>query len=227
MQGFPAASTMQVLEDALPAAVSLAKPLRLLWQVLRAGDVGPAVLFACSGQESLVHGAGKALALLPRCWSWWEGAQGGSPVSASEPKHEALNGSPLDICLRGLPLRREASAAVQFPLLPELLSWCLQHTRVSHLRCLCLSSPVSTWLRGWTSCGTCFGAFPQAGCLESQLALGAQILPDWVVNPQMMSVGFQLRAPCSPPSRCEDLLCLWPRVSWEAFVPGKRCAENV
>lgn len=157
----------------------------------------------------------------------WEGAQGGSPVSASEPRHEALNGSPLDICLRGLPLRREASAAVQFPLLPELLSWCLQHTRVSHLRCLCLSSPVSTWLRGWTSCGTCFGAFPQAGCLESQLALGAQILPDWVVNPQMMSVGFQLRAPCSPPSRCEDLLCLWPRVSWEAFVPGKRCAENV
>lgn len=80
----------------------------------------------------------------------WEGARGGSPGSAAQLKCEALHGSHLDICLQGLPLRREASPAIRFPLLTELLSWCLQHTRVSHLRCLCLSSPVSTWTRGWT-----------------------------------------------------------------------------
>ena len=43
----------------------------------------------------------------------WAGARGGSPVSASEAKHESPDGSHLDVCLGVLP--SEAGSITQRP----------------------------------------------------------------------------------------------------------------
>lgn len=98
LYGFCVASTGQLHEDTLQPAVSLAKHLRLLWQVLWAWNLAPVRLFACSRQELVLCWAGEALTLLLRCWSCGKEHKVAALWLHLWPTM-GLDGSHFDICL--------------------------------------------------------------------------------------------------------------------------------